>query len=120
LITAAETFDGLVLTVAGTFDGLVRDTGTVSSSTMRLAAEVVCRKSSLCEAAAKFDIAKTTLFQCVKKLKTAEDVLSVTFTPNYKVRQVFTAKKEAMLLEYRLTASKLHHGLSPKQLRLLA
>ena len=97
------------------------DIGTVSSSTMRLAAEeVVCRKSSLCEAAAKFDIAKTTLFRYVKKLKTAEDVSSITFSPNYKVRQVFSAEEEVMLVDYCLTASKLHHGLSPKQLRLLA
>jgi len=97
------------------------DISTVSSSTMRLAAEaVVSRELSLCKAASKLEIAKTTLFRYVKKLKTAHDVNSVTFCPKYQARQVFTAEGEGMLVDYCLTASKLNYGLSPKQVRVLA
>jgi len=95
--------------------------GSVDAAKMRLAAEqVVSRELSLCEAASKFEIPKTTLFRYVVKLRSGNDATSVSFGPNYKVRQIFTNGEEAMLVDYCLTASKLNHGLSTKQMRVLA
>jgi DDE superfamily endonuclease len=44
----------------------------------------------------------------------------VSFLPHYDVRRIFSDSEERMLVDYLLTASKLHHGLSPKAARELA
>ena len=72
--------------------------GTVSSLTMKQAAEqVVLRQMSLCEAASTFGIAKTTLFRYVTKMKSAADVRSVSFCPNYAVRRVIIDEQESLI-----------------------
>ena len=96
--------------------------GSVSEDVMRVAAQsVVTREKSLSGAANDFGIAKTTLFRYMLKLKQArsEGVNKLNFCPNYSVRRVFSDDEEALLSSYLLSASKLHHGLSPKATRLL-
>ena len=92
-----------------------------SAQTMKAAAEsVVSGEKSLGAAANDNGIPKTTLFRYVIKMRQAGDREAVKFFPNYKVRQILTDDEESLLADYLLTASKLHHGLSPKEARLLA
>jgi hypothetical protein len=93
--------------------------GMTSAQTMKEAAEsVVAGEKSLGAAANDYGIPKTTLFRYVVKMAGDREV--VKFSPIYKVRQVLTDDEESLLADYMLTASKLHHGLSPKEARLLA
>ena len=95
--------------------------GMTSAQTMKAAAEsVVSGEKSLSAAANDNGIPKTTLFRYVVKMRKAGDRDAVKFSPNYKVRQVLTDDEESLLADYLLTASKLHHGLSPKEARTLA
>jgi len=92
-----------------------------SAQTMKAAAEsVVSGEKSLGAAANDNGIAKTTLFRYVLKLRQTGDREAVKFSPNYKVRQILTDDEESLLADYLLTASKLHHGLSPKEARVMA
>jgi hypothetical protein len=89
--------------------------GMTSAQTMKAAAEsVISGDKSLGAAANDNGIAKTTLFRYVLKLRQTGDPETVKFSPNYKVRQILTDDEESLLADYLLTASKLHHGLSPK------
>ena len=95
--------------------------GNTNAEVMEAAARaVVSREKSLNEAALEFSIPKTTLFRYVAKLKTSTDSTPVSFRPHYDVRRIFSDNEEKMLVEYLLTASKLHHGLAPKAARELA
>lgn len=84
------------------------------------AMSVINRDQSLCQAAQHFGIPKTTLLRYVVKMRKAGKEVDVKFCPNYGVRQIFTEREESLLVEYLMTASKLHHGLSTKAARVLA
>lgn len=94
--------------------------GSVSSDRMRDAAQAVIDGKSLCATAKDCEIPKATLSRYVRKMRQNGPHESIRFTPHYNVRQIFTETEENMLSEYLLTASKLNHGLSPKETRVLA
>ena len=73
---------------------------------------------SLSEAAKQYNIVKTTLFHYVRKMKT--DPRTRRLVPNFACRQISTMSEEKLLAEYILMSSKMQHGLSKKQVRLLA
>jgi hypothetical protein len=82
--------------------------------------DVVNSVKSLNEAALEYHVPKTTLFRYVAKLRKSSDPASVIFCPRYKSRRIFSDIEESMLVDYLLTASKLHHGLTGKASRELA
>jgi hypothetical protein len=94
--------------------------GSVPSDRMRDAAQAVIDGKSLCATAKDCEIPKATLSRYVRKIRQSGPHESVRFTPHYNVRQIFSETDENMLAEYLLTASKLNHGLSPKETRMLA
>lgn len=72
-----------------------------------------------------FGVKRSTLQRYVKKCKdvdwnTDPEGKNVLFRPNYACRQVFTNDEEKNLSEYLARASRLHHGLPPKECRKLA
>jgi hypothetical protein len=95
--------------------------GNTSADLMKEAAiSVINRDQSLYQAAQHFGIPKTTLLRYVMKIRKEGTEENVRFCPNYCIRQIFTEQEESLLVEYILTASKLHHGLSSKAARVLA
>ncbi len=97
------------------------DIGKTSSEDMLAASKaVINRDMSLSEAAKQYEIAKSTLHGYVTRLRNTGDESVVRFAPNYSCRQVFSQHEESLLVDYLITASKLHHGLSMIDTRSLA
>lgn len=78
-------------------------------------------------ASMKYNIPRTTLRRYVKKCEnreidwedpTAEGIPRL--TPNYSVNKIFSSEEEEILSDYLQTLAKLHHGLTPKNVRKLA
>jgi len=97
------------------------DIGKTSSADMLAASKsIINRDMSLCEAAKQYGIAKSTLSGYVRKLRNSGDESAVRFEPNYSCRQVLSNEDETLLVDYLITASRLHHGLSMKDARSMA
>ena len=97
------------------------DIGKTSSADMLAASKsIINRDMSLCEAAKQCGIAKSTLSGYVRKLRNSGDESAVRFEPNYSCRQVLSNEDETLLVDYLITASRLHHGLSMKDARSMA
>ena len=97
------------------------DIGKTSSADMLAASKsIINRDMSLCEAAKQYGIAKSTLSGYVRKLRNSGDESAVRFEPNYSCRQVLSNEDETLLVDYLITASRLHHGLSVKDARSMA
>jgi len=88
---------------------------------MKIAAKsVINGVNSLCEIAKEYEISKATLSRYVRKMRQAEPHELVRFAPYNAVRQIFTSTEEQLLSDYLMTASKLNHGLSTRNTRVLA
>lgn len=72
--------------------------------------------------AENLSVNRTTLQRYVDKYKKAseEKHLTMRFAPNYKVRSVFSTTMELELKKYLIEAAKMHHGLTRKQVMVLA
>ncbi|XP_024887864.1 uncharacterized protein LOC112464850 [Temnothorax curvispinosus] len=95
----------------------------VDEATMKAAVfQVVKGNQSIRSTAKSFNINHMTLSRWVTKYKEATDEhkLTMKFVPNYQIHLIFPANIEEDLETYLLTASKMHHGLTRKQVLELA
>lgn len=88
----------------------------------RAVLNVVINGVSIRKAAQNEGIVPMTLKRYVDKYKNASEVdrVNYRFTPNYEVNQVFSKELEEQLREYLLTACRMHHGLTRKNVMSLA
>ncbi|KAJ8912429.1 hypothetical protein NQ315_006095 [Exocentrus adspersus] len=72
-------------------------------------------------AAIRHNIPRTTLRRYVTKFENVEDIANVTtgLSPNYSVNRIFSVAEEE-LCTYLQRCAKLHHGLTPKNVRMFA
>lgn len=92
----------------------------VPADVMQLACkEVADEINSLRATAKKFDVDRTTLARYVSKFK-ANPNEAVILKPNFKKKQIYSSNEEILLKDYVIKASKLHHGLSRKEVCSLA
>lgn len=86
---------------------------------MQACKEVVEGKNTVRASAKKYDIDKTTLSRYVSKFRSnPEDKDSL--TSDYQKRKIFSNEEETLLKDYLLKASKLHYGLTRKNVCQLA
>ena len=97
-----------------------RKIGNVSPEDMESAVMRMLGGNSIPNVSNETGISFSTLRRWVQKAQTTDDPSSLQYQPNYNCRQVFSTEEETMLKEYLLKASKIHHGLSSKQVRKLA
>lgn len=86
--------------------------------------EVLAKKLSIRKAAYKYNIKAATLQHRIEKFRKNfnenESSSSNTYSSKYTVAQVFSIEQEKVFTEYLLNCSKMHYGLSLKQLLTLA
>ena len=95
----------------------------VDSTTMELAVHKVVKDNwSLRGTAKSFGINRMTLQRYVKKYRLIppEERRGISLTPNYATKLVFSPDMEGQLKDYLITISKMHHGLTRKQVTQLA
>ena len=98
-----------------------RKIGGTPSGLMKEAVEqIIENKASIRNVSEEYAIPFTTLWCYVYKYKSFENSTDVVFEPRYNCRKVFSDTEEAMLKDYFIKASKIHHGLSSKSARELA
>lgn len=96
--------------------------GKTSSESMENAIKRLEEGCSLRFVSREFNIPLTTLRRYSLKInrKTSDERTNVKFCPNYEVNKIFSKEIEKDLKDYIIFASKIHHGLTKKQTKLLA
>lgn len=102
--------------------GPERIVGNIPSEVMQAAIKRMAEGTKLRQTSREFGISVTTLWRYWKKTKdkTQEEKKSIPFAPNYSVNRVFNDDQERDLKDYLILASKIHHGLTRQETRLLA
>ncbi|CAG9762746.1 unnamed protein product [Ceutorhynchus assimilis] len=87
---------------------------------MQTAVEEVLAGAKLRPTARKYDIDKETLNRYVKKRSLVAPADNIAYSPDFKTALVFTHEEEALLSDYLVRASQMHHGLTVTCARQLA
>lgn len=96
--------------------------GKTTEQTMRNALDDIKNNGlSVKAASVRHGVPRTTLRRYVGKFRHVEvENIMGGLTPNYTVRKVFSLEEEQLLCNYLQVCAKLHHGLTPKNVRSLA
>lgn len=96
--------------------------GKTEGETMRAALNDIKNNGLSVKAAAlRHKIPRTTLRRYVRKFENVEaENIQAGLTPNYTVNRIFTLDEELQLCKYLQTCAKLHHGLTPKNVKKFA
>lgn len=91
----------------------------INKEILELAVNDVTEGKSIRGTAKGYGIAVMTLKRYVRKKKNATTE-NIDYKPNYRQSQIFSSTEETQLVSYLIMASKLYHGLTPKNVRDLA
>ncbi|XP_030758016.1 uncharacterized protein LOC115883747 [Sitophilus oryzae] len=96
--------------------------GKTEGETMRAALNDIKNNGLSVKAAAlRYKIPRTTLRRYVNKFENVEpENIQAGLTPNYTVNRIFTLEEEFQLCKYLQVCAKLHHGLTPRNVKKLA
>ncbi|XP_031332515.1 uncharacterized protein LOC116162896 [Photinus pyralis] len=92
----------------------------ITEQQLRNALEEVRKGSSIRRVAISFNISKSSLARHVSASQHVHNIVEFKYNPNIAVKQVFSTQQEEMICQYLKTASKMHYGLSTKQVKRLA
>lgn len=90
----------------------------VNKDQLKIAVAAVLAGGTLKGTSRQYGIPLMTLKRYSRRQK--EESVEIQYEPNYRKSQIFTEEEEKDLAKYLETASKLYHGLTPKNVRMLA